>query len=63
VLPSDDGYLLTETCKGIYTYKDILITLDGVIKIILIVLTSVTDQNEYKIILTLFGIRTRDLLV
>jgi hypothetical protein len=27
-------------------YKYILITLDGVIKIILIVLTSVTDQNE-----------------
>jgi hypothetical protein len=45
-LPSDDGYLLTKTCKGICTYQYILITLDGVIEIILIVLTSVTDQNE-----------------
>jgi hypothetical protein len=38
--------LSTETCKGIYTYKYILITLGGVIDIILIVSTSVTDQNE-----------------
>jgi hypothetical protein len=47
ILPSEDGYLLTETCKGIYIYiyiyiqkyiyKYILITLDGIIKIILIV--------------------------
>jgi hypothetical protein len=33
-------------CKGIYTYKYILITLGGVIEIILAVSTSVTDQNE-----------------
>jgi hypothetical protein len=31
---------------GIYTYKYILITLGGVIGIILIVSTSVTDQTE-----------------
>jgi hypothetical protein len=43
-LPSGDGYLLTETCKSIYTYKYILITLDGVIKIILIVLVDVLNS-------------------
>jgi hypothetical protein len=37
-MPSEDGLLRTETCKGVYTYKYNLITLGGVNEVVLIVL-------------------------
>jgi hypothetical protein len=41
-----DTNLLTGTCEGIYTYKYILIALDGVIKIILRVQICLKLFNE-----------------
>jgi hypothetical protein len=59
-LLSDDGYLLTETCKGIYTYKYILITLDGVIKIILKIDHILIDMRRHASALDVQSFRGED---